>query len=92
MFDPAEFSDRLRTIPDVQFVVAEHHDDLPGALDGAKILVTGNRLRHASYRHQPLNQALGKFDQIRPREAPSKPHPKLTILSRRLQVDLKPRA
>ncbi len=42
--DVAEFEDALRAFPAVEFVVAATQDDLPGALPGAEILITSNRI------------------------------------------------
>jgi D-2-hydroxyacid dehydrogenase (NADP+) len=43
VFDTTEFHEALREFSDVQFTVAEELKDIPAALDGAEILITGNR-------------------------------------------------
>lgn len=43
VFETSEFHEALREFPDVRFIVAEELKDIPAALDGAEILVTGNR-------------------------------------------------
>lgn len=43
LFDPAEFFERLSAFPDVRLTVAERDEDIAAAVDGAEILITGNR-------------------------------------------------
>ncbi|HEV2570785.1 MAG TPA: D-2-hydroxyacid dehydrogenase [Beijerinckiaceae bacterium] len=43
LVDPTEFIERLRADPDVRLMVAERDEDIAGAVDGAEILITGNR-------------------------------------------------
>lgn len=43
LYDPAEIFERLRAFPDVRLSVAERDEEIADALEGAEILITGNR-------------------------------------------------
>ena len=43
VYDTTPFRDALREFPDIQFAVAEDEKNIPAAIEGAEILITGNR-------------------------------------------------